>query len=86
MKNYIYKLVILTFFLFIAYEITFGRDIRFIKQEVILKISSFEMDKYKVKIREDIEKLLKQERLFYGDDAKLLSEFIKKILTELELK
>jgi len=85
MKKYIYKLVIFTFFLFVAYEITIGREVKFIKEQFFSQVSSFKMETHKDKIKQEIEKSLTKERIFYEDDAKLLSAFIKKILLELEL-
>ena len=83
MKNYIYKIIILCIFLFITFEFTIGREINFIKKELINTISSYESDIHKQKIRNNIKKLLNKDRILYEEDAKLLSDLLKKILLEL---
>ena len=79
MRNYIYKVLILCFFLFIVYEFTIGKEIRFIKKELINKVSSYQSDIYKEKMRNNIKDLLKKDRILYEEDAKLLSDLLKKI-------
>ncbi len=83
MRNYIYKVLILCFFLFIVYEFTIGKEIRFIKKELINKVSSYQSDIYKEKMRNNIKDLLKKDRILYEEDAKLLSDLLKKILFEI---
>ena len=83
MRNYIYKVLILCFFLFIVYEFTIGKEIRFIKKELINKVSSYQSDIYKEKMRNNIKDLLKKDRILYEEDAKLLSDLFKKILFEI---
>ena len=78
MRNYIYKVLILCFFLFIVYEFTIGKEIRFIKKELINKVSSYQSDIYKEKMRNNIKDLLKKDRILYEEDAKLLSDLFKK--------
>ena len=78
MRNYIYKVLILCFFLFIVYEFTIGKEIRFIKKELINKVSSYQSDIYKEKMRNNIKDLLKKDRILYEEDAKLLSDLLKK--------
>jgi len=43
MKNFIYKMSIFVFFIFVLYEITVGREIKKIKDDLIIKFSSFEV-------------------------------------------
>ena len=83
MRNYIYKVLILFFFLFVVYEFTIGKEIDLIKKEFINKISSYESDIYKEKVRDNIKNLLKKDRILYEEDAKLLSDLLKKIFFEI---
>tara|TARA_Y200000002_G_scaffold356178_1_gene337743 strand:- start:5236 stop:5517 length:282 start_codon:yes stop_codon:yes gene_type:complete len=83
MRNYIYKVLILCFFLFVVYEFTIGKEIDLIKKEFINKISSYESDIYKEKVRDNIKNLLKKDRILYEEDAKLLSDLLKKIFFEI---
>ena len=75
MRNYIYKVLILCFF-FIVYEFTIGKEIRFIKKELINKVS-YQSDIYKERAN-NIKDLLKKDRILYEEDAKLLSDLLKK--------
>ena len=40
---------------------------------------------YKIQLKLNIENLLKKDKIFYDDDAKLISLFLKKIMKELDL-
>ena len=83
MRNYIYKVLILCFFLFVVYEFTIGKEIDLINKEFINNISSYESDIYKEKVRNNIKNLLKKDRILYEEDAKLLSDLLKKIFFEI---
>lgn len=85
MKNYIYKLSILVIFIYFLYEFTIGKEIRIFRNELINKFELFEVQKYNSKIREEAKRLLKKDKIFYEDDAKIISELIKKISKELDL-
>ena len=85
MKKYIYKLSILFLFIFLTYEFTIGKEIRNIENKLITKLSSFESMKYKDELKKDLQELLKKDRIFYEEDAELISKLIKKILIELKL-
>jgi len=85
MKNYIYKLSVLFFFIYILFEITVGREMRFVKNELIKNFQSFEAEKYKSKIKEEAKKLLAKDKIFYEEDAEIISKLLKKISKELNL-
>jgi len=86
MKNFIYKMSIFVFFIFVLYEITVGREIKKIKDDLIIKFSSFEVYKKKNEIKNELINLINKDRIIDEDDAKILSTFIKKLLRELDLK
>jgi len=86
MKNFIYKMSIFVFFIFFLYEITVGREIKKIKDDLIIKFSSFEVYKKKNEIKNELINLINKDRIIDEDDAKILSTFIKKLLRELDLK
>lgn len=84
MKKYIYKLFILFFFVYLTYEFTIGREIRNIEEKIINKLSSYESMKYKDQLKENVKELLNKDKIFYEEDAELISKLIKKILMELK--
>lgn len=86
MKKYIYKCSIIFLFIYLLYEATVGKEIRNFKSEIASKLNSFELAEEKIKYKEKIKELLKKDKIFYDEDAELLSAFIKKILTELKFK
>jgi len=77
---------IFVFFIFVLYEITVGREIKKIKDDLIIKFSSFEVYKKKNEIKNELINLINKDRIIDEDDAKILSTFIKKLLRELDLK
>ena len=85
MKKYIYKLFILFFFVYLTYEFTIGKEIRNIEEKIINKLSSYESMKYKDQLKENVKELLNKDKIFYEEDAELISKLIKKILMELKL-
>lgn len=85
MKKYIYKLFILFFFVYLTYEFTIGKEIRNIEEKIINKLSSYESMKYKDELKENVKELLNKDKIFYEEDAELISKLIKKILMELKL-
>ena len=85
MKKYIYKLFILFFFVYLTYEFTIGKEIRNIEEKIINKLSLYESMKYKDQLKENVKELLNKDKIFYEEDAELISKLIKKILMELKL-
>jgi len=85
MKNYIYKIGILFFFIYILYEFTLGKEVRFFKNRIVNNLQSFEAEKYKSKIKEEAKKLLAKDKIFYEEDAEIISRLLKKISKELNL-
>ena len=85
MKKYIYKLFILFFFVYLTYEFTIGKEIRNVEEKIINKLSSYESMKYKDQLKENVKELLNKDKIFYEEDAELISKLIKKILMELKL-
>jgi len=85
MKNYIYKIGILFFFIYILYEFTLGKEVRFFKNQIVNNLQSFEAEKYKSKIKEEAKKLLAKDKIFYEEDAEIISRLLKKISKELNL-
>ena len=84
MKKFIYKLAIISFFLFITYELTIGKEIRKVEKYLIEKISGFNVSQNKENIKNEIKELLNKDKIFYEEDAELISKLIKKILIELK--
>ena len=85
MKKYIYKVSIVFFFIYLLYELTIGKELRFFKKEILSNFQSFVAEDYKIQLKLNIENLLKKDKIFYDDDAKLISLFLKKIMKELDL-
>lgn len=85
MKNYIYKISILIVFLYFLYEFTIGKEIRHVQKFYHSYLTSANAKQFKTNIKDKITELNNQEKIFYDDDARILSIFIKKILKELNL-
>ena len=85
MKNYIYKISILIIFLYFLYEFTIGKEIRNAQKFYHSYLTSANAEQFKTNIKDKITELNNKEKIFYDDDAQILSIFIKKILKELNL-
>ncbi len=83
MKQFVYKMIIFIISVIIIYEFTIGKQISQFKDQTDF-LSSKEGRKESIdKLREEIKKAVKKERYLSKEDAKLISQFIKKIQKEI---
>ena len=83
MKQFIYKTIIAVIAIVLVYELTIAKQIKkFTSQSEVILTKEGRKDGVE-KIREELKKAIKKERYLSKDDAKLISQFIKKIRSEL---
>ena len=86
MKIFLYKTLIVFFFIFIFYQFTIGVKIREVESKLNNLSSSENIELVKDKIRNEIKTGLDKENYFSDEDAQLLSDFLNKINSELKIK
>ncbi len=83
MKMFVYKSLVFFFLLFIFFQITFGYALRTYENKIMNFFSKDKIIFLRSKIREEISDSLKKDKILSDEDAVLLSNFIKKLSTEL---
>ena len=83
MKLFLYKTLIITFVIFVLFEITIGYRINNIKGEFEKFISMQNKDEILVKVKDEIKKANEKEYILDQEERELLSTFINKIRNEL---
>ena len=87
MKIFVYKALIVVFLSFLFFEFTIGKKIKKIDSKIEDLINSKgEREKIANKIRNEIERANQKENILSVKDRELLSEFINKIIEELNLE
>lgn len=86
MKKFIIKILIIFLFLLLLFRFTFISFFNNLENKLESNFSKSTIREYKNKMFNEMENLNKKDRIFYEEDAKTLSIFIKKILKELDLK
>ncbi len=86
MKIFIYKSIIVLFFTFLLFEFTIGQKIKDISTKIENLNSKQEREKIADKIRNEIKRANEKENILSKSDQELLSKFINKIISELNLK
>ena len=85
MRTFIYKVAIIFIFFIIFYEFTIGKELRFLKNNYMKVISAHNLSQHKDNFLEEIDRLNNKEYIVYPEDAKIISKFIKKIISELNI-
>ena len=85
MKLFLYKTLIITFVIFVLFEITIGYRINNIKGEFEKFISMQNKDEILVKVKDEIKKANEKEYILDQEERELLSTFINKSRNELRL-
>ena len=83
MKQFIYKTIIVIIAIVVIYEFTISKQIKQITKQSEVLLSKEGRKEGIEKLREEIKKAIKKERYLSKEDAKLINEFIQKILIEL---
>lgn len=85
MKQFIYKTIITIIAVVLIYELTIAKQIKQFSDQTEIFLSKEGRKDGIEKIREELKKAVKKERYLSKEDAKLINEFIKKIVLELKL-
>tara|TARA_B100000963_G_scaffold361493_1_gene397212 strand:- start:6210 stop:6413 length:204 start_codon:yes stop_codon:yes gene_type:complete len=65
------------------FHLTFGYVIKSYKNKIYNSFSKDKISFLQDKIRNEVEKANKKDRILYPDDAELLKEFLNKIISEI---
>ena len=84
MKQFIYKTIIVIIAIVVLYEFTVSKQIKQITEQSEILLSKEGRKEGIEKLREEIKKAIKKERYLSKEDAKLINEFIQKIMIELK--
>ena len=83
MRIFVYKSLFIFISLFVLYKITIGSSIKTYEERFKSTFLKENTEFYKSKIRKEMENAIKKDRILNESDAKLISEFIKKLNKEL---
>ena len=84
MKQFIYKTIIAIIAIVLVYELTIAKQIKQFSSQTDMILSKEGRKDSVEKLREEIKKALKKERYLSKEDAKLINQFLNKILIELK--
>ena len=83
MKIFVYKSFIIITLIFLLYHLTIGYHINKTKIEFYKLFDSQKIEYFRDKVKTEILKSLKKERILSLDDANLLKQFINKLRSEI---
>ena len=83
MRNYIYKILILSAALVIVFELTVGRKFNQINEKIDSFFTKEGRKESIIHLREEIKKGVNKDRYLSPEDAQLLNKFFKKIQKEI---
>ena len=84
MKLFIYKSLIITFLIYLLFQLTIGLTLKKIKEEIYNFKSKENVELIKKKIRNELEHAIKKDKYLDESDAKLINDFLIKIKKELQ--
>mgnify|MGYP001288286610 CR=1 FL=1 len=84
MKQFLYKTIIAIIAVVLVYEFTIAKQIKAFSSKGDILFSKEGRKDGVEKIREEIKKAIKKDRYLSEEDAKLINQFITKILLELK--
>ena len=85
MKIFVYKVLFLVICLFLLFNFTIGYQMRKFENKIQNISSDEKIQLFKQKIKEEIRKGIKKDKIFKEEEKVLIKNFIKKIINELEL-
>tara|TARA_B100001029_G_scaffold179047_1_gene187219 strand:- start:1041 stop:1313 length:273 start_codon:yes stop_codon:yes gene_type:complete len=85
MKVFLVKSIIVVVFVFILFQVTVGSQINKLKNSIAIMSNKEQREIYKDKLKDEMRKGIEKDNYFSEDERILISRFLKKILTELEL-
>ena len=83
MRIFVYKSLFIFISLFVLYKITIGSSIKTYEERFKSIFLKENTEFYKSKIRKEMKNAIKKDRMLNESDAKLISEFIKKLNKEI---
>lgn len=86
MKKFLIKSSIIFIFALLFFRFTFISLINHYENKLSDNLSKEAIQNYKIKLFESIKKTTEKDKILYEDDAKILSDFINKLIKELDLK
>tara|TARA_B100000989_G_scaffold296364_1_gene279441 strand:+ start:1897 stop:2163 length:267 start_codon:yes stop_codon:yes gene_type:complete len=84
MKQFFYKTIIVIIAIVLIYEFTISKQIKQLTSQSDILLSKEGRKEGVEKLREEIKKAIKKEQYLSKEDAKLINQFIKKIMGELK--
>ena len=85
MKLFIYKSLIIIFFLYILFELTIGSRLDQLRDQITFINDQKKIIEIKEKILDEMEKGTEKENYFNDKEREVISNFINKILNELKI-
>jgi len=85
MKVFLVKSIIVVVFVFILFQVTVGSQINKLKNSIAIMSNKEQREIYKDKLKDEMRKGIEKDNYFSEEERILISRFLKKILTELEL-
>jgi len=85
MKIFVYKTLFVILCVYLLYEFTIGSKIRQFESQLNNLGSRDNVLDIKEKFRDEMKSALKKDRYMSQEDAKLISDFLKKVQKELEI-
>ncbi|MDB9744633.1 hypothetical protein OAA82_01580 [Pelagibacteraceae bacterium] len=83
MKIFIYKSLVICVLTFVMFHLTLGYTIKSYKNKFFNTFSKDKIVFLKDQARNEIKNSLKKENILYPEDAKLLRDFINKLIIEM---
>ena len=83
MKIFLYKFVIILFGIFLLFELTIGTKLKYYERYIVNTLTKQTLETIKLKTREEMRAAINKDTYLDPKDAKLISQFIKKIQKEL---
>tara|TARA_B100000925_G_scaffold205850_1_gene156482 strand:- start:534 stop:800 length:267 start_codon:yes stop_codon:yes gene_type:complete len=84
MKQFIYKTIVAIIAIVLVYEFTIAKQIKKFSSQGDILLSKEGRKEGLEKLREELKKAINKERYLSEEDAKLINQFLNKILLELK--
>ena len=84
MKQFIYKTIVAIIAIVLVYEFTIAKQIKKFSSQGDILLSKEGRKEGVKKLREELKKAINKERYLSEEDAKLINQFLNKILLELK--
>ena len=84
MKQFLYKTIIAVIAIVLVYEFTIAKQIKKFSSQGDMLLSKEGRKEGVEKLREELKKAINKERYLSEEDAKLINQFLNKILLELK--